>query len=408
MTLSQHRERHRESDHVRDCGQEIRRPAERGGARNARSVRPHRQASGRPGPKGPDPAQSRCLRGGRGLERPTNRGRAGHHPLNRIANPPASGRRRLRSGLAPQAVPELRQATHLRRRLRGQTDRPGLFGTPQRPGEVDPAAVGRQGRGIEHRRARQRQHDWPDAQKNILKPHLNQQFVIPPEANAAFVANMEDVLEVYHQPRDPECPLVCLDETSKQLVAETRVAIPAKPGRVARYDYEYERNGTANLFMLFAPLQGWRHVEVTDRHTAVDFAHLVKDLSDKHFPNARKIKLVQDNLNTHKPASLYEAFPAAEARRLVERFEWHYTPKHGSWLDMAESELSVLSGQCLDRRMLAPLQIRSYLLMSRSSPRSAQPERALQSGFGGARRERGRRPRIQLVLRIRTAARRRG
>ena len=132
---------------------------------------------------------------------------------------------------------------------------------------------------------------------------------------------MEDVLEVYHQPHDPECPLVCLDETSKQLVAETRVPIPAKPGRVARYDYEYERNGTANLFMLFAPLEGWRHVEVTDRHTAVDFAHLLKDLSDKHFPHTRKIKLVQDNLNTHKPASLYEAFPAAEARRLVERFE---------------------------------------------------------------------------------------
>ena len=162
---------------------------------------------------------------------------------------------------------------------------------------------------------------------------------------------MEDVLEVYHQPHDPECPLVCLDETSKQLVAETRVPIPAKPGRVARYDYEYERNGTANLFMLFAPLEGWRHVEVTDRHTAVDFAHLLKDLSDKHFPHTRKIKLVQDNLNTHKPASLYEAFPAAEARRLVERFEWHYTPKHGSWLNMAESELSVLSSQCLDRRI---------------------------------------------------------
>jgi DDE superfamily endonuclease len=169
---------------------------------------------------------------------------------------------------------------------------------------------------------------------------------------------MEDVLEVYRQPRDPECPLVCLDETSKQLVAETRVPIPARPGRlstrrrgIARYDYEYERNGTANLFMLFAPLEGWRHVEVTDRRTAVDFAHRLKDLSDTHFPNARKIKLVQDNLSTHKPASLYEAFPAAEARRLVERFDWHYTPKHGSWLNMAESELSVLSSQCLDRRV---------------------------------------------------------
>jgi hypothetical protein len=162
---------------------------------------------------------------------------------------------------------------------------------------------------------------------------------------------MEDVLEVYHRPHDPEYPVVCLDETSKQLIAETRVPIAAKPGRPARYDYEYERNGTANLFMLFAPLEGWRNVEVTDRHTALDYARLLKELSDEHFPNAARIVLVQDNLNTHKPASLYEAFPAVEARRLVERFEWHYTPKHGSWLDMAESELSVLSIQCLNRRI---------------------------------------------------------
>jgi uncharacterized small protein (DUF1192 family) len=162
---------------------------------------------------------------------------------------------------------------------------------------------------------------------------------------------MEDILEVYHRPHDPEYPVVCLDETSKQLIAETRVPIAAKPGRPARHDYEYERNGTANLFMLFAPLEGWRHVEVTDRHTALDYARLLKELSDEHLPNAARIVLVQDNLNTHKPASLYEAFPAAEARRLVERFEWHYTPKHGSWLDLAESELSVLSSQCLDRRI---------------------------------------------------------
>ena len=118
---------------------------------------------------------------------------------------------------------------------------------------------------------------------------------------------MEDVLDVYHRPRDPECPVVCLDETSKQLIAETRVPIAAKPGRPARIDYEYERNGTANLFMLFAPLEGWRHVEVTDRHTAVDYAQLLKELSDTWFPNAPKIALVQDNLNTHKPTSLYEA-----------------------------------------------------------------------------------------------------
>jgi len=153
---------------------------------------------------------------------------------------------------------------------------------------------------------------------------------------------MEDVLAVYMRPYDPDRVLVCLDETSKQLIAETRVPIPMKPGRTARVDYEYERNGTANLFMLFAPLDGWRHIKVTDRHTAIDYAQVLKDLADTHFPHKTTI---------HSKASLYEAFPPAEARRLVERFEWHYTPKHGSWLDLAESELGVLSAQCLDRRI---------------------------------------------------------
>lgn len=162
---------------------------------------------------------------------------------------------------------------------------------------------------------------------------------------------MEDVLEVYHRPRDRDRPLVCLDEATKQLVKETRTPIPPQPGSPARHDYEYERNGTANLFMLFAPLEGWRHVKVTDRHTALDYAEVLRGLADVQFPNAKKIILVQDNLNTHKPASLYQAFPAPEARRIIERFEWHYTPKHGSWLNMAESELSVLSSQCLDRRI---------------------------------------------------------
>jgi hypothetical protein len=162
---------------------------------------------------------------------------------------------------------------------------------------------------------------------------------------------MEDVLEVYQRPRDPDRPVVCLDETTKQLIKETRLPIPPRPGQPARHDYEYERNGTANLFMLFAPLEGWRHVEVTDRRAAIDYAQILKALSDRYFPAASKIVLVQDNLSTHKPAALYEAFPPGEARRLVERFEWHFTPKHGSWLDMAEAELSVLSTQCLDRRI---------------------------------------------------------
>jgi hypothetical protein len=162
---------------------------------------------------------------------------------------------------------------------------------------------------------------------------------------------MEAVLDVYKRPRNPRQPLVCLDEAVKQLIKETRLPIPMKPGQPARYDYEYERNGTATMFMMFAPLEGRRHVKVTDRHTAIDYAHVLRELADVHFPDADLITLVQDNLNTHKPASLYEAFPALEARRLVERFEWIYTPKHGSWLDMAESELGVLSSQCLDRRI---------------------------------------------------------
>lgn len=162
---------------------------------------------------------------------------------------------------------------------------------------------------------------------------------------------MEDVLAVYTRPRDPARPVVCLDETSKQLIAETRMPLPAQPGHPARVDYEYARNGVATMFMLYAPLEGWRHVKITERRTAIDYAHVLKELADTHFPNAARVVLVQDNLNTHCPASLYEAFPAAEARRLAERFEWHYTPKHGSWLDLAESELGVLAAQCLNRRM---------------------------------------------------------
>jgi hypothetical protein len=162
---------------------------------------------------------------------------------------------------------------------------------------------------------------------------------------------MEDVLSVYTRPRDASRPVVCLDETSKQLIAETRLPLGVKPGRPTRIDYQYARNGVASLFMIYAPLEGWRHVKVTERRTAVDYARVLKDLADTHFPHAAQIVLVQDNLNTHSPASLYQAFPAAEARRLTERFEWHYTPKHGSWLDLAESELGVLAAQCLGKRL---------------------------------------------------------
>jgi DDE superfamily endonuclease len=175
--------------------------------------------------------------------------------------------------------------------------------------------------------------------------------VLPPEADAEFVCAMEDVIEVYQRPYDTKRPVVCLDEQSKQLIQETRTPIPAAPGQPERVDYEYERNGTANLFMMFEPLAGRRRVKVTDRRTKVDFAQVIRELVDEQYPRAERIVVVMDNLNTHKLSSLYEAFAPAEARRLIERLEVHHTPKHGSWLNMAETELSVLSTQCLDRRI---------------------------------------------------------
>jgi DDE superfamily endonuclease len=162
---------------------------------------------------------------------------------------------------------------------------------------------------------------------------------------------MEDVLEVYLRPHDEARPLVCLDETSKQLVAETRTPLPMLPGQPARHDYEYERNGTANLFLVCAPHLGWRHVTVTARRTGVDWAQVIRELVDVRFPQAEAIQLVLDNLNTHVPAALYQAFPPAEAKRLWDKLELHYTPKHGSWLNVAEIELSALGRQCLDRRI---------------------------------------------------------
>ena len=171
--------------------------------------------------------------------------------------------------------------------------------------------------------------------------------MIPPEEDADFAAAMEDTLEVYTRPHDPARPVICLDETSKQLSRETRTPLPHGPGREERIDYEYERADVASLFMLFVPLEGKRHVSVRKRRTAKDYAEVVRELVDVHFPLAEKIILVQDNLNTHKIASLYKAFLPAEALRIAERIEMHYTPKHGSWLNMAECELSVLSRQCL-------------------------------------------------------------
>jgi hypothetical protein len=176
-------------------------------------------------------------------------------------------------------------------------------------------------------------------------------WCIPPDANAEFVWRMEDVLEVYRRPYDPLRPVVCMDETSKQLIAEARPPPEAEPGRERRVDYEYERKGVADLFLFFEPLRGWRRIWITPRRRKVEWAWCVKQLLDESYRDAERLVLVCDNLNTHTGGALYEAFPATEARRLWERLEVHYTPKHGSWLNMAETELSVLSGQCLDRRI---------------------------------------------------------
>jgi len=186
-------------------------------------------------------------------------------------------------------------------------------------------------------------------QDNELKPWLKEEWCIPPKANAEFVYHMEDVLDVYTQPEDPRVPLVCFDESPEQLVSETRQPLPLKPGKPQCYDHEYRREGVANMFMFFAPLQNWREVKITDRRTKADWAECMRELVDVHFPDAPRIKVVQDHLNTHAPSALYEVFAPAEAKRILDRLEFHWTPKHGSWLNMAEIELSVLNRQCLDR-----------------------------------------------------------
>jgi hypothetical protein len=180
---------------------------------------------------------------------------------------------------------------------------------------------------------------------------LKEQWCIPPEANAEFVWRMEDVLDVYTHPADPARPVVCLDEPSRQLLAETRPAQPPMPGHPARHDPEYVRGGVVNLFLVCEPARGWRAVRISDQRTRLDWAACVRDLVDVHYPEAEVVVLVMDQLNTHSPASLYEAFPPEEAKRVTDKLDIHYTPKHGSWLNMAELELSALQRQCLDRRL---------------------------------------------------------
>ena len=185
--------------------------------------------------------------------------------------------------------------------------------------------------------------------KNILQPWRKQQWCIP-KVNGEFVAAMEDVLDLYGEPYDPHRPVVCFDETSTQLLADVRTPLPAQPGRPRRQDYAYRRAGTRNIFLTCEPLAGWRHLAITERRTMPDFAHQMRWLVDVAYPHAPVVRVVLDNLNTHRMAALYEAFPAAEARRIVKRLEFHHTPKHASWLNMAEIEFSVLTRACLQGR----------------------------------------------------------
>jgi len=175
--------------------------------------------------------------------------------------------------------------------------------------------------------------------------------VIPPKADADFVYRMEDILDLYTQPYDAKRPLVCMDETSKQLVSEVRTPIALRPGQPARYDHEYRREGVCNVFMFFEPLRGWRAVDIRARRTKQDWVYSMKQLVEEHYPEADVVIVVMDNLNTHNPAAFYEFFDPAEAKRILDRLEVHYTPKHASWLNMTEIELSVLSRQCLNQRI---------------------------------------------------------
>lgn len=183
-----------------------------------------------------------------------------------------------------------------------------------------------------------------------LKPWQKKMWCIP-KFDAEFVARMEDVLDLYAEPRDPQRPVVCFDEAGKQMVSEVRDPIPAKPGQTEKVDYEYRRQGVANIFLFFSNREGWRHAKVTETKGNVDFAECMRDLVDVHFPEAEVIRVVMDNLKTHRPAALYKAFPPEEARRILRKLEFHYTPKHASWLNMVEIEIGVMNRQCLDRRI---------------------------------------------------------
>ena len=233
---------------------------------------------------------------------------------------------------------------------RGPSHRLGLQPGPRGPLPLGTAPAGGPGGGVGGGGVLVPRDGAAASEKNSLKPWQKKHWCIP-KVSADFVAHMEDILDPYAEPYDPQRPVVCFDETSTQLLADVREALPAKPGNPRREDYEYRREGTRNLFLFCKPLVGWRHVEVTQRRTTEDFAHQMRWLVVQAYPDIPVVRLVLDNLNTHCKASLYQAFPAEEARRIAQRLEVHYTPKHGSWLNMAEIEFSIFSRSCLRQRL---------------------------------------------------------
>src|SRR6266702_5636571 len=319
----------------------------------ARPAAHHDRAGCRPGQRAgpcPHPAQGQPGRGRPFMDRRRDRRGGGGQPRHRRPGPPAVRHRRPGRGAAPQAA-RAPVPPSAGRGAGGPPGRAGLQRPARGPQALDVAAAGRSAGGACGGRDGLGRDGGAGLKANRLKPWLIQRWCIPPEHDAEFCWRMEDVLAVYTRPYDPDRPQVCLDETSPQLLGEVSPPRPVAPGRPARQDYEYQRRGVCNLFLVCEPLRGWRDVMVSARRTLIDWAHCVKDLLDVHYPDAERGVLVQDNLNTHKPASLYEAFPPAEAKRLADRLELHYTPKHGSWLNMAEIELAVLAEQCLDRRL---------------------------------------------------------
>src|SRR5215210_1868953 len=320
-----------------------------GGARAPAEADPGRRGScteAKPRPRPPEGGRRRARGRGTGARGSGDRRDAGdllgHRGSGARAVLAPGARRRARTLHARSGV----RAVAGRAR-RGEADRARLLRGSRGAGTLEHAAARGQGGGARHRRGGLAQ----DAQKNELRPHLVKGWVIPPKKSARFVWRMEEVLDLYEEPRDPLCPVVCFDERPCQLLAEVHEPLPVAPGSPERRDHEYERRGTAHVLMAFEPLTGWRRASVTERRRNREFAEAVRRLAEEDYPDAEKIRLVCDNLSTHTAAAFYETFEPERARRLARRVEFCYTPVHGSWLNMVEIELSVLVRQCLKRRL---------------------------------------------------------